>query len=1137
MSRTYQINSQPRATSSSFEVLNSTQITSTLSGEVPRRYYSQGWNARLLRDEAVRKAFYNTPAAFLQRYQQLMKMAGKNPEAAFPEGTWQFYVDYALREDTARHACETRGFQLALAKQRLGLSPVDRITTWVLTAVQCLQQYPRLLENEWRERVYTHLLQQISYNPQHSLIYRRWERQRPFTMRLTDNPDIDYPAFRKMRFDQFLTTVLSSLPDPTRRDWQKAVAEATKRELADYQKQLNILAYLQPGQFGEERIPISIEDAKIGLIIRGHYYVLSACKFGTSDPVEPEEVRNLVASILQNPPSFEPTPISPLVRIRRMALNELQPKLSDKFQRAWEQMNYVPIWINLDTEHDQQALSKLRQGERGLGNHALTIFDNGKTSVFDLSHIFFDGIWGASLAEILTNQAIIWANRLVKIPHRPAHTKRPSPLQLQLSEPELELIQKAPQLPIEAGAESEEINLPKLQHLRNLFKQHIDFLNLTVNDILILYRSIHAAAYHLSPELINELKALQKEPATSSAAKNALSTLPTSPAHNTNAPNPAILIPVDASRRSPKDRVYPMTFDVHIAHLDLVSLHEQTLAALSVIERSDRNRQMALNRFAELQQQYLDTLSDVGQILSKFKEQASQGKSLSIDSIKLLAHLPTPMQRFLDKIPNKFDAIYDIVKGREVFSNVGAVVPSSSLYRFITAKDDNEKKELAWGVLTDNQGKMRITLRDFRPHVAELTAVGQQELATRITDEQLNAYVHGFNEFVEDLVRIFTLMKGPSDGTIDRPVPPSPTIGDMLKKYRLVIVTGLASIILVFTFLLNFRQPSEAQGNAETDAVPTAVVTPQSEPTAEESMPPLATNETVPTAVSTQPTAELPPPSPTASSATSPVPIEPIIQQRDIDQMPMVFIPGGTFQMGAGLEDEFAQEDEMPAHPVTLSPYFIDQFEISVAQYVAFLQTLGDYVDSCLGYTCMHTQFETQNSHVQVLVDGTYQVEAGFEDYPVNHISWHGAKAYCEWANGRLPTEAEWEYAARGIDGRMFPWGNNLPEAEHALFNTTFNALTPRGSHPNGASPFMVYDMAGSVWEWVEDSYDTFFYVYSPEQNPLSPSDDIRLERVMRGGSFATSSLELRATNRASFSATDFRNIPDIGFRCVQDSS
>ena len=1089
-----------------------------------------------MRDEAVKKAFYNTPAAFLQQYQQLMKLAGKNPEAAFPEGTWQFYVDYALREDTARHACETRGFQKALINQQLRLSPIDRITTWVLTAVDCLQQYPRLLENEWRERVYTHALQQISYNPQHSKIYRRWERQRPFTIRNADDPAVDYPAFRRQRFDRFLATVLSTLPDPTRRDWEAAVSDATQKELTAYQTQLNILAYLKPTQFGEERITIPIEDAKIGLIIRGHYYVVSACQFGSSDPIEPEEVRNMVAAILNNPPSFDPTPISSLVRIRRLALNELRPKLSEKFQHAWGQVDNVPIWLNFDTEHHQQPLSFLRQGERALGDHALTIFDNGKTTVFDLSHIFFDGIWGASLAEILTSQAIHWAKRLISIPHTPAHTKRPSPLTLQLADEEKKLIAKAPQLPVESGAESEKIALQKLQDLRNLFKQHIDFINLTVNDILILYRSIHAAAYQLEPRLILELKKLQNDPLKEAAATRALANLPTTPAQSTTMANPAILIPVDASQRSPKDRVYPMTFDVHITHLDLVSLHQRTLAALNIIERSDRNRLMALGRFSKLQQQYLETLSDVGQLLSRFKEQASQGKSLSIDSIKLLAHLPTPLQRLLDKIPNQFDAIYDIVKGREVFSNVGAVVPTSSLHRFITAKDDNEKKELAWGVLTDKNGTMRITLRDFRPHVTELTAVGHHDLAIQITQDQLNAYVSGFNLFVDDLIRIFTLMKNPDDGTIDRPIPPKPSFGDNFKNHKMIIAAGLAALIVAVTFLLTFQRRSDAQTISEQplQAVATEfanIVLP--EPT----VIPTSTPSPNPTTAPTKAVDTLAPASESVPTGAPSIPSVLEIQLRSQDKMPMVLIPGGSFRMGASPNDSFANEDEKPQHLITLDPFFLDQFEVSVGQYAAFLNSMGDYVDSCSGYTCLLTNFETQDSHLLVLVDGSFQPNSGFESFPINHVSWHGAKAYCEWANGRLPTEAEWEYAAKGVDRRLFPWGSELPEPNLALFNTSFENLQAVGSFPLGASPFQIYDMAGSVWEWVADSYDTFFYVYSPTQNPLSPNTDVRAPRVVRGGSFATSALELRLSNRASFSATNFRNIPDIGFRCASDPS
>ena len=133
---------------------------------------------------------------------------------------------------------------------------------------------------------------------------------------------------------------------------------------------------------------------------------------------------------------------------------------------------------------------------------------------------------------------------------------------------------------------------------------------------------------------------------------------------------------------------------------------------------------------------------------------ATLGESASVGTIKLLAHLPTPLQRLLDTIPSRFDVLNDIIKGREVFSNVGAVAPGSTLTRFITAKDDNEKKTLAWGVLTDAQGVLRLTLRDFRPHVRLLEAAGQKDLAARMAQDYLDAYANGLNGFVRDLRRI-----------------------------------------------------------------------------------------------------------------------------------------------------------------------------------------------------------------------------------------------------------------------------------------------------------------------------------------------------------------------------------------------
>jgi hypothetical protein len=212
---------------------------------------------------------------------------------------------------------------------------------------------------------------------------------------------------------------------------------------------------------------------------------------------------------------------------------------------------------------------------------------------------------------------------------------------------------------------------------------------------------------------------------------------------------------VDASQGSPRERLYPMSFEVPIADLDLIGLHQDVIDALDAYDGAPvGDRAEIYRQFDTLQRQYLATLAGFGTILSKAKEIALSGESASVGAIKLLAHMPAPLQHLLDQVPGRFDVLNDILKGREVFSNVGMVAPTSSLTRFITAKDDNEKKTLAWGVMTDAQGTMRISLRDFRPHVGLLCDAGYTEIALQITQHYLDTYVAGLNTYIDELYRI-----------------------------------------------------------------------------------------------------------------------------------------------------------------------------------------------------------------------------------------------------------------------------------------------------------------------------------------------------------------------------------------------
>jgi hypothetical protein len=218
--------------------------------------------------------------------------------------------------------------------------------------------------------------------------------------------------------------------------------------------------------------------------------------------------------------------------------------------------------------------------------------------------------------------------------------------------------------------------------------------------------------------------------------------------------NPAILIPMDASLKYPRERVYPLNMEVPLAELNLLSLHAQTIKFLNAYEDSTADRAALYAVFEKSRKLYLASLAGVGTILAKAKEIAIQGESASVGAIKLLAHLPLPLQHILDKIPERFGLLNNLLKGREVFSNVGAVVLASTLTRFSTAKDDNAQKQLAWGVITDARGIMRIHLRDFRQHIPTLLSVGRKDLANLITQDYLEAYATGFNAFIHDLSRI-----------------------------------------------------------------------------------------------------------------------------------------------------------------------------------------------------------------------------------------------------------------------------------------------------------------------------------------------------------------------------------------------
>lgn len=283
-------------------------------------------------------------------------------------------------------------------------------------------------------------------------------------------------------------------------------------------------------------------------------------------------------------------------------------------------------------------------------------------------------------------------------------------------------------------------------------------------------------------------------------------------------------------------------------------------------------------------------------------------------------------------------------------------------------------------------------------------------------------------------------------------------------------------------------------------------------------------------------------PTPSATSTVTPTPspsVLPTLFTRAEDLMPMALVPGGTFVMGSDINDFQAAPDEMPLHEVTLGTFYMDQYEVTVEQYAALLNRLGTYEEKCDRFDCAaprrlagYTSYLLEED----LGDGTVQYYplTGFADYPINHVSWYGASVYCQSVGGRLPTEAEWEYAARGTDGRVYPWGNEPPNQERAVYQSEdYDNLKPVDALPRGASPFNIYGLAGSMWEWTADWYDENYYQESPAENPPGPVAGIT--KVIRGGAWPNNNAKdrIRSANRNSLAPDFFSST--VGFRCVMD--
>lgn len=265
----------------------------------------------------------------------------------------------------------------------------------------------------------------------------------------------------------------------------------------------------------------------------------------------------------------------------------------------------------------------------------------------------------------------------------------------------------------------------------------------------------------------------------------------------------------------------------------------------------------------------------------------------------------------------------------------------------------------------------------------------------------------------------------------------------------------------------------------------------------------------------------------------------------------MVRIEGGPYTLGA----DGGPRETRPGHTVALGAFLIDRHEVTNAAFAAFLNSLHvrakrdapagrvrptdvDGSDATRLFASLKSEarralVELDDEDSQIgIASGRFAPKPGHERHPVVEVTWDGARAFCAWRGARLPTEAEWEATARGRAGRTYPWGEAMPTPEHAVFGRRSGETDPVGSHPAGATPEGVHDLAGNVAEWTSSLYRPYPYDATDGREDAT----VRGERVTRGGDhvFDSSPEKLIAYLRAGFSRAPESGHRHIGFRCAR---
>lgn len=771
-------------------------------------------------------ALLAAPATILYGYQKLLSLSGKDVESAFPDGLWQFYTEFGLREDAARHCVESVGFQRAAP----AASEIDAAASWVLAAMEMLHSYDELLASEWDEKVMPRVIDAVL--PEYAaaqlgkklprraadreqLIAERVERmcadyhlqdfergwldERPYRIPAGEREQ-SFARYRRAQFQQYVQKHLRRAPADLRAQIESRFADRRAEELPRYRKQLAMTMTLQPEQHREYRATLPLHMVKIALVVGGRYHLIDACAYdadgtllvfppdgggegtplvlkraddstlrdryghvvdidhagrvkvegrliGRLRPPSVAQVKAQVAAIIRQAARDHSAPSDTdmlLVESPRARQPELRAMLSDATKSELVSLQYAPIIINWDEHPSATPLPDVRRARRGTGDHALTMIRTDRSMVFDMSHIFCDAVWGMALTEIITGYAAGFYPEVSAT--RASKAEPPAPLKLLAAmNVRAAAASDANDQPIECAAETTAIDMDSMGKLRR--KLAGIQLPLTVNDLLLLGRFVHAANYTPGPRAEQAFEAIASLPNGAALSEQIVRWLEEQRIHN-----PSLLIPMDASNADPRLRLYPATFRNPLPNL--IPRLERCENYVRALRRSgDAGVSRAFD--AERKELYKE-LQVFAELLRALKQVTMRGESFSAAALKLMGHLPGSLQNLVDMIPQKVGILNEILKGREVFSNVGRVAPESSIVRFSSARDDGSTKLLVWGIMTDASGRMTVTLRDFRPHVAVLARHSRPELAQAIAYDYLEAYATSVNELVTRIHRVLS---------------------------------------------------------------------------------------------------------------------------------------------------------------------------------------------------------------------------------------------------------------------------------------------------------------------------------------------------------------------------------------------